>query len=106
MTIKNLKIANNSINFYVEQNIASNAKYFKRKNVYILSKFFFEQSEEVIFRSISLLLKKISGRYYSPRGKSITDSISKISAKNFNKFTIGGCYIDKVNETIFISREN
>ena len=106
LTIKNLKIANNSINFYVEQNIESNAKFIKRKNLYILSKFFFEQSEEVIFRSFSLLLKKISGRYYSPRGKSITDSISKICSKNHNKFTIGGCYIDKVNETIFISREN
>ena len=106
LTIRNLKSANTSINFYVEKNIKDNAKFNKQKNIYILNKYFFKQSEEVIFRSISLVLKKVSERYYSPRGKSILDLILKINSNNSNKFTLGGCYIEKINETILITREN
>ena len=105
LTIKNLKLANKAINFYVERNIKNNAKYINHKNVYILNKCFFDQSEEIIFRSFSLILKKIGNKYYLPRGKSISDLISKINGKKFNRFTLGGCYIEKVNETILITKE-
>ena len=106
LTIKNLKSANDGINFYVKKNIKNNAKFIENKKTYVLSKHFFKQSEEVIFRSISLVLKKISGRYYPPRGKSISDSIVKINLTKCKKFTLGGCFIEKVNETVFITSEN
>lgn len=106
LTIKNLKSANDGINFYVKKNIKNNAKFIENKKTYVLSKHFFKQSEEVIFRSISLVLKKISGRYYPPRGKSISDSIVKINLTKYKKFTLGGCFIEKVNETVFINSEN
>ena len=106
LTVKNLKSANDGINFYVQKNIQDNAKFFEKKKIYILNKSFFKQSEEVIFRSISLVLKKISGRYYSPRGKSISESILKINSIKCKKFTLGGCFIEKVNETVFITSEN
>ncbi len=106
LTIKNLKFANSAINFYVEKNIQDNAKFIKQKNIYILNKFFFSQSEEVIFRSISSILKLVSGRYYSPRGKSILDAIYNIKSNKVKKLTLGGCYIEKVNETVLISNEN
>ena len=106
LTIKNLKSANDGINFYVKKNIKNNAKFIENKKTYILNKYFFSQAEEVIFRSISLVLKKISGRYYSPRGKSISDSIVKINYLKCKKFTLGGCFIEKINETVFITREN
>ena len=106
LTIKNLKSANDGINFYVKKNIKNNAKFIENKKTYILNKYFFSQSEEVIFRSISLVLKKISDRYYSPRGKSISDSIVKINSLKCKRFTLGGCFIEKINETIFITREN
>ena len=105
LTIKNLKSANQSINFYVEKNIKDNAKFIKNQKTYILNKYFFKQSEEVIFRSISLVLKKISSRYYPPRGKSISDLILKINSIKYKKFTLGGCFIEKFNETVFITRE-
>ena len=105
LTIKNLKTANQGINFYVEKNIKDNAKFIENKKTYILNKYFFKQPEEVIFRSISLVLKKISSRYYPPRGKSISDSILKINSIKCKKFTLGGCFIEKVNETVFITRE-
>ena len=106
LTIKNLKSANNAINFYVEKNIQNNAKFIKQKNIYILNKFFLNQSEEVLFRSISSILKLVSGRYYSPRGKSILSAISNIKSNKVKKLTLGRCYIEKVNETVLISSEN
>ena len=105
LTVKNLKSANDGMNFYVQKNIQDNAKFIENKKTYILNKYFFKQSEEVIFRSICLVLKKISGRYYSPRGKSISDSIVKINLTKCKKFTLGGCFIEKVNETVFITSE-
>ena len=106
LTIRNLKSANDGINYYVKKNIKENAKFMEIKNIYILNKCFFEQSEEVIFRSFSLVLKKISNRYYPPRGKSILDSILKINSLKCKRFTLGGCFIEKINETVFITREN
>ena len=106
LTIRNLKSSNNSISFYVTKNIQDNAKFIKKENTYILNKFFFNQSQEVIFRSFSTVLKKISSRYYPPRGKSISDSILKINSTKYKKFTLGGCYVEKINETILITKEN
>ena len=106
LTIRNLKSSNNSINFYVTKNIQDNAKFLKQENTYILNKSFFNQSQEVIFRSFSTVLKKISSRYYPPRGKSITDLILKINSIKYKKFTLGGCYVEKINETILITKEN
>ncbi len=105
ITIRNLQSANDAMYFYVKKNIEENAKYIEKKNAYILNKFFFVQPNEIIFRSISLVLKKISGNYYSPRGKSILESILKINSEKFHKFTLGGCYIEKMHETILITKE-
>ena len=60
----------------------------------------------MIFRSFSTVLKKISSRYYPPRGKSISDLILKINSTKYKKFTLGGCYVEKINETILITKEN
>ena len=106
LTIRNLKSSNNSINFYVTKNIQENAKFIKQKKTYILNNSFLNQSHEVIFRSFSKVLKKISNRYYPPRGKSITDLILKISSTKYKKFTLGGCYIEKINKTVLITKEN
>ena len=106
LTIKNLKDSNESINFYVKKNISQNTKFFNKKNTFILNEFFFDQSHEVIFRSLSFLMKLISGKYYVARGKSINDLIEKIQFNKINaKVTLGGCFIEKINKTILISRE-
>ena len=83
-----------------------NYGFIKQNNAYILNKHFTSQPKEIVFRSISLILKKISYRYYPPRGKSLSDLISKIISTKSKKFTLGGCYIEKVNESILITREN
>ncbi len=106
LTIRNLKFANDGIDFYVNKNIEDNSRFIKKNNSCVLNKYFFKQSEEVVFRSISLILRKISGRYYEPRGKSIANSILKINSTNYSKITLGRCFIEKINETVFISEEN
>jgi tRNA(Ile)-lysidine synthase len=52
-------------------------------------------------------MKSISGKYYGARGKSIENLIKNIKEKKIKtKATLGGCFIEKVSETILISREN
>jgi len=106
LTIRNLKDSNQSINFYVKKNIDQNTKFFNKKNAFILNNFFFDQSHEVIFRSLSFLMKLISGKHYVARGKSVNDLIEKIKLNKIStKVTLGGCFVEKINETVLISRE-
>ena len=106
LTIKNLKSSNNTIDFYVNDNIKKNSTYVNKKNIYFLNNFFFNQPHEIVFRSLSFILKFISSRYYSSRGKSISALITKIKKNKLHKSTLGGCCIEKINETILITKEN
>ena len=50
-------------------------------------------------------MKLISKKYYPPRGKSIKNLILKIELNEITKVTLGGCYIEKINESVIISSE-
>ena len=106
LTINNLKDSDKSIKFYVGRNLKKNVVFLKKKNIYILSNNFFDQSHEIIFRSLSILIQKLGKKYYPVRGKSINELIERINKKSFTKVTLGGCYVERVNETILISQEN
>jgi len=106
LTIDNLKDSNKSIDFYVEKNIKENSKFLKSKNAFILNNIFFEQSHEVVFRSLTQVIKNIGKKYYSARGKSVSQLIIKIRSNLFSKVTLGGCFIEKINESILIFKEN
>ena len=106
LTINNLKDSDKSIRFYTNKNLKKNVVFLKRKNIYILSYNFFDQSHEIIFRSLTNLIQKLGNRYYPVRGKSINELIKKIDQKYFTKVTLGGCYIERVNKTILISQES
>jgi len=106
LTINNLKDSDKSIKFYVDKNLEKNVVFLKRKNVYILKYDFFVLSHEIIFRSLTKLIQKLGKKYYPVRGKSIIELIKGINAKSFSKVTLGGCFIERANETILISREN
>ena len=105
LTINNLKDTYKSVIFYTNKNIKENCVYSLKDNKYILSSKFFEQSDEIIFRSIMDLLKKVSSKYYPPRGKSVKELILAINLNNQLKTTLGGCLIEKVNRTVIISPE-
>jgi tRNA(Ile)-lysidine synthase len=78
----------------------------KKKNTYVLNQNFFDQSHEIVFRSLTRVIQSIGKKYYPVRGKSINELIEGISIKSFSKITLGGCFITRVNETILISKEN
>jgi tRNA(Ile)-lysidine synthase len=106
LTINNLKDSDKSIKFYVDRNLKKNVVFLKRKNMYILSHNFFDQSHEIIFRSLTKLIQKLGKKYYPVRGKSINELIKRINRKSFTKVTLGGCFVERVNETILIFQES
>ena len=106
LTINNLKDSDRSIKFYLDKNLKKNVIFLKKKNIYILGQNFFDQSHEVIFRSLTKIIQILGKKYYPVRGKSINELIKGINGKTFSKVTLGGCFIEIVNETILISKEN
>ena len=105
LTIKNLKFSNESISFYTKKNLEENISFLKKENIIILKDFFFNQSQEVIFRSFSTIIKIVGKKYYPARGKKIQNIIHLINSKPAVKVTLGGCIIKKVNQTVIISKE-
>ncbi len=106
LTIKNLKDADRSIKFYVDKNLKNNAVYVKSKNSYILNQNFFDQSHEVVFRSLTKIIQIQGMKFYPVRGKNIDNLMNKIYTKSFSKVTLGGCFVEMFNKSIIISKEN
>ena len=104
-TIRNLKYSDNVVSFYVNENLKKNTFFSKKKNTLILNKNFFSQPYEVIFRALSESLKLVGKKYYSVRGKKLDKIINDIKNNPSLRSTLGGCIIEKVNETVIISKE-
>ncbi len=105
LTIKNLKFANENIEFYTKKNLKDNVTILGQKNNIILKEIFFSQSNEVVFRSLTEVIKIVGRKYYAVRGKKIDKVIDLINTKSSFKVTLGGCIIKKVNETVILSKE-
>ena len=105
LTIKNLKIANENIKFYVKKNLDENVTFIQKKEKVILKESFFSQSDEVVFRSFAEVIKIVGKKYYPARGKKINKIIQSINLQSSLKVTLGGCIIKKVNGTIILLKE-
>jgi tRNA(Ile)-lysidine synthase len=105
LTVRNLKLANENIKFYVKENLEKNITILSTKDKLILKKHFFSHSDEVVFRSFTEVLKIIGKKYYPVRGKKIDKILQSIKSKSSLKLTLGGCVIKKVNDTIIVSKE-
>ena len=105
-TIKNLKQSNYVVNYYVNKNLKKNTFFSASKKKLIIKKKYFSQPIEVVLRSLSESIKFIGKKSYPVRGKKLEKIISKIENNSLNKQTIGGCIIEKVNQTIIISKEH
>ena len=105
LTINNLTDSSFTINFYVEENIKSNSKYFSKKQYYILSNSFFNKPNEIVFRSLINLIKKIGNKYYPPRGKSISQLLSRFKSGEIKKINISGCILEKISNSFIIYKE-
>jgi tRNA(Ile)-lysidine synthase len=106
LTINNLKDSDKSIKFYVDKNLKKNVVFLKKKNIYILNYNFFDQSHEIVFRSLTILIQRLGKKHYPVRGKSVNELIKKINKDSFTRATLGGCCVERVNKTIIISDEN
>jgi len=106
-TIKNLKYSNSVVNFYVNENLQKNTSFLNNNNKrLILNESFFQQPYEIIFRSMSDSIKLVGKKYYSTRGKKLSKILSDIENNRLFKVTLGGCIIEKVNQTVIISKEH
>ena len=105
LTIKNLRFANDSIKYFVEKNLKDNSTISNINNFIILNKNFFLQPEEVVFRSLTEVLKGVGKKYYPVRGKKIDNLISRIKNDNSFMTTLGNCVIKKVNNSVIVSKE-
>ena len=105
LTIKNLKFANETIKFYTKKNLIENISFFKKTESVVLKENFFHHSSEVVFRSLTEIIKLVGKKYYPARGKKIDMVIQLINTKSLFKVTLGGCVIKKVNQTVILTKE-
>ncbi len=108
LTIKNLKDSNETIKFYVAKNLKENSYIYKDKRKAILSEEFFTQPHEVIFRSLTEIIKFVGNNHYSARGKKVDTIIDKLKDETriSPKFTLGNCIIHKVHHSIIVLKEH
>ena len=105
LTINNLRFANESIKYFVEKNLKENSIISNTDKTIVLNNFFFNKPEEVVFRSLTKVIKMVGKNYYPVRGKKIGKLIDKMKNENSFKTTLGNCIIKKVNNTIILSKE-
>ena len=105
LTIENLKVSNQSIIFYVEKNKRENSIFNHKKDEMILKENFFNNSYEVVFRSLLDLVHLIGKKSNYVRGKKIENILSKIKEEKLKKETLGGCVIKMINHTVILTKE-
>ena len=105
LTIENLKASDQSIKFYVEKNKRENSILNHKKNEIILKEKFFDNSGEVIFRSLSDLIHLMGKKPNFVRGKKIENILKRLKERKLRKETLGGCVIKKVNHTVILTKE-
>ena len=105
LTLNNLQLANESINFYKEKSIKNYTRYLQHHACFVSYGLFNYESEEVIFRAICDIISKVSGKYYPPRGKDVKNLITGIQSKKFKKATLGGCIIEKTYNILIFRKE-
>ncbi len=103
ITLRNLTSTNKAINKLVDQNISKNVLF--NKNKLLIKSDFFILPEEIIFRSLSILLKKMSSNDYPPRGKKIINLINDLKFKDKFKATLGGTIIEKIHDSVVVTKE-
>ena len=104
-TLQNLKSSNEVVDFYVRENLNKNTHYLRNENKLILNKDFFLQPYEIVFRCLSNAIKMIGGKYYSVRGKKTENLIHKFQNNQVFRVTLGGCIVEKINQTVIIYEE-
>ena len=104
-TVDNLVSANQALNFYKNKALYKHVSFVSKNRCLINKKIFLEEAGEIIFKSFSDILSLVSGSYYPPRSKKITNLISRLKKDKFTKSTLGGCIVEEKDNFILISKE-
>ena len=105
-TINNLLSADQALNYYKNKALYKYVSFLSENRCLINNKIFFEEAGEIIFKSFSDILSLVSGTYYPPRSKKILNLINRLKKTKFTKSTLGGCIIEKKDNTIVIYKES
>tara|TARA_Y100000996_G_scaffold412282_1_gene397999 strand:+ start:674 stop:1720 length:1047 start_codon:yes stop_codon:yes gene_type:complete len=106
LSLDALNKSNEAIEFYVKKNISKNSQYFKHKNLIVLNSNFFNQPDEIIFRSLGSLILLLGKKNSYPRGRKMINLINHLKNFNFvNKLTLSGCIFEKIENSVIIYRE-
>ena len=105
-TIQNLKYSNDVVDFYVRENLKKNSFFSDKKNNLIINLNFFKQPYEIVFRTFSEVLKLVGKKYYSVRGSKLDKIIKDVENNRLKKSTLGGCLVEKVNQSIIVTKEH
>ena len=106
LTLKNLSKSDQVIEYFVEKNVLENSKYFDKDKKIILSQSFFNNPEEIILRSFTQVLQKISKKKNYPRGKKVVGLLDSLKFSNKKvKLTLSGCIIEKISDSVVIYQE-
>ena len=104
-TVENLVSANQALNFYKNKALYKYVSFVSKNKCLINKQIFLKEAGEIIFKSFSDVLSLVSGTYYPPRSKKVTNLINRIKKNEFTKSTLGGCIIEKKDNFILISQE-
>ena len=95
---------NKALEYYIKKNIDQNV--IKYKERIIVNKNFFSEPDEVVFRSLNIVLNLFSKKSKLSRGSKIMNLIKNFkSSNNTYKTTLSGCIFKKVSNTLIIYRE-
>ena len=80
-TINNLISANKALNYYKNKALHKHVSFLSKNKCLIEKQLFYEEENEIIFKSFSDILSLVSGTYYPPRSKKIINLINRIKKK-------------------------
>ena len=103
-SINNLAATRDTLNSYI-QNIEKKCLTKNRDFISINLKIFLIENNDIQLKILSNCLKHISKNYYPPRAKKVLNLMSRISAEKKIISTLGGCIINKRQNSLVIYRE-
>ena len=107
LTLKNLSKSDQVVEFFVEKNVFENSKYFDKQKKIILNRSFFNNPDEIILRSLTQVIQRISKKKNYTRGKKVISLINSLKLSNNKvKLTISGCIVEKIADSVIIYPEN
>ena len=105
LALSNLHRSNKAIEYYVKENIEMNVKS-RFGNKVIISDNFFNHPDEVVFRSLNIVLNNFSKKTKLTRGSKIINLYKSYrNSEKYFKTTLSGCIFEKVSKSLIISRE-